>query len=316
MRIVYFGTPDFSAAVLEYLLIKGVSVVAVVTQPDKLSGRTLQKKSSPVKELIGRAASDIPVFQPNKISDREFIDEIRSFDADLFLVVAFGQIFPKILLDMPPLGCVNIHTSLLPKYRGAAPIHRCVMNGEKETGVTVMYMAEKLDAGDIITAERVPVGDKMTFGELEEVLSKVARDLIYRTLDKMEQGSITPVRQDEELATYAKKVEKEEGEINWTNSAKMLHNLIRGMTPRPGAWCRVLLRGRQVRMKIHEACPDLAEGSPGEILSFGPEGAVIGCRENSLRLVRVQLEGKKTMNFSEFAKGYSRDDISFSFADK
>lgn len=302
MKVVFFGTPRFAANVLTYLLDHGVDVVSVVTRPDKPKGRSDKLIPTPVKEVA--VERKIPVHQPVKVSSPDFSDILPSYGADLFIVVAYGEIVKQHILDMPRLGCVNLHTSLLPKYRGAAPIQRAVMNGEEETGVSIMYMAKKMDAGDIIQIQKVPIGPNETFGELEEKLCQIGSEMMLETIRNFEEGPVQGTPQHNDEATFAPKVELEDCEVDWTKPASEIHNLVRGSQPYPGAWCWVEVRGKKKRMKlIKTVIGSLTGSNPAKIISVNREGLEIGCGRGSIRIEKLQLEGKKAMPPEELLRG-------------
>lgn len=311
MKVVFFGTPQFSAEILKDLIEKGLDIVAVVTQPDKLQGRHLKLHKPAVKKMIEEIDPNIKVLQPKKISDPSFYDIIETFQADLFVVVAFGQIFPETLLKMPRLGCVNVHTSLLPKYRGAAPIERVLINGESVTGVTIMYMVKELDAGDILATKKVEIAPQMNALDLTLALCEASKNLLYPTLQRLNEGKIKPLAQEHDQATYAKKVLPKDGQINWKCPAVEILNQFRGVSPKPGAWCIMELRGKEVRVKILKLSLSLLEGRPSEILKYSQEHIIVGCESQSIKIERLQVEGKKPLEVSEFIKGYSLKDIFF-----
>ncbi len=306
IKIVFFGTPFFASEILRFLLQHQMKVAAVVTQPDRPKGRSLQLSYSPVKTLVSELDPKIPVYQPEKASEEQFLKTLASLDADLYVVVAYGQILSQKLLDIPKLGCINVHASLLPKYRGAAPIHRCLMAGEKETGIAIQKMVRQLDAGDVIAVSKTAIGPEMNFGELERKLCDLAKPLLLSVLHSYEtngKGIPHAVPQDHTLATYASKIELDEGLIDWRRPADDIHNLIRAFSPRPGAWCWIDSDGEKKRLKIlSSACVDLS-GNPGEILSL--EG-VVACGKGAIRLIAVQPEGKKAMNGADWLRGQKR----------
>ncbi len=298
MKIVFFGTPSFAAEILAYLLDNSVAIAAVVTQPDRPKGRSLQMAPSPVKALVQDRAPSLPLFQPEKSSNEEFLSRIAELKADLYVVVAFGQILPQKLLDIPPLGCINVHTSLLPKYRGAAPIQRALFNGDAETGVSIQKMVRQLDAGDVVAVEKLEIPLEMTYGELEVKLCSLAKPLLIKVLDLYKKGIPAGTPQDPAQVTYAAKVELEEGEIHWERPAFEIHNLVRAFSPRPGAWCWA----QSKRLKILRSRPHSSpQGRPGEILSL--KDALIGCGEGALELLQVQPEGKKPMSGADWLRG-------------
>lgn len=312
MRIIFFGTPAFSAEILKDLVGKRVEVLAIVTQPDKVQGRHLKCQESAVKRVAKELLPDVPIFQPERVSAESFLEVLSHFEVDCFVVVAFGQIFPKFLLDMPPLGCINIHTSLLPKYRGAAPIQRVLMNGESETGVSIMYMVEKCDAGDVLTMKSLPIPEDMTAEELTLELCALAKDLLVDTLFDLKKGRIKAKPQDHSKVTFAKKVNPEHAQIDWSKSARSHYNQYRGVTPKPGAWCNLWIRGKEVRLKLLKVAPINLQGPPGTIIKYKQhEEFVVACAENALSLREVQIEGKKAVNATAFMLGYSKEDLSF-----
>ncbi len=315
MKVVFFGTPFFSAQILKYLIQKNVEIIAVVTQPDKEQGRNLKLQEPAVKKIAKELIPAIPILQPHKISTPEFTEYLLSLNADIFVVVAFGQIFPEKLLKMPRLGCINVHTSLLPKYRGAAPIQRCILAGEKETGVTIMYMVKELDAGDILAVEKIAIGPTMNALELTVALCEVSKKLLYDTMLKLNLKQIHPIEQDHSGVTYAKKITPQDGQIQWgSHTAEEIYRQYRGVTPAPGAWCLVSIRGKSLRLKITGMHLSQKSGEPGHILSYDSEGIVIACKQGAIQITQLQLEGKSVVAASEFVKGYSSKDFSFTEA--
>jgi methionyl-tRNA formyltransferase len=306
-RIVFFGTPFFAAEILEHLIQHQVPIEAVVTQPDRPKGRSLQLAPSPVKTIAEKMG--IPILQPEKCSDPTFLTQIAQIPAQLYVVVAFGQILPQKLLDIPPLGCINVHASLLPKYRGAAPIHRCLLNGDKETGVCIQKMVKQLDAGDVIDESRLSIPPEMTFGELEVALCNLSKPLLLSILKAYTRGVPPALPQDSNLVTYAAKVEPEEGKIDWSQSATQLHNLIRAFNPRPGAWCQIRQNGEQKRLKIFRTHVEQATGTPGQILPT--KDFIVACGSGALRIQEVQPEGKARMNGSDWLRGQKSVPIFF-----
>lgn len=309
MRVVYFGTPNIAAKVLSFLLENDVEIVAVVTKPDRPKGRSGEAIPTPVKVVA--LAHNLPVYQPEIVSDPAFAPTLEHYDADLFVVVAYGEIIKQHLLDMPKKACVNLHASLLPKYRGAAPIQRCIIEGEKESGVTIMYMVRKMDAGDMIKVAKVPIGPNMTAGELEEALCETGKHALLDVIRAFEQGPVPGTPQDHTQATLAPKMELEDCQIDWSQSAEILHNLVRGATPHPGAWCTVKVKGQEKRLKLLQTVVEPRQGAPRSILSGPKEGLIIACGQDALRLSRIQLEGKKAMSDLEFACGISFEQLQF-----
>lgn len=307
MKIIFFGTPHIAAKILESLMMHH-EVVAVVTKPDKKQGRDLQLRPSAVKLWVEANCPHIPVLQPLKISTEEYREKLTQFNADIFVVVAYGEIIKQFILDLPPLGCINIHASLLPKYRGAAPMHRAIINGEKETGVSIMEMVLALDAGPILHVEKTPITDEMTVGELEKKLEVLGAEGLLKTLEQIHQKKIHKSYQDDSLATYAAKITPEECEIKWTRSALSIHNLIRGVTPAPGAWCWIFLKNQTEpkRLKIKKSIllQKTSSASPGSIICYDKTSWEVAAGEGVLRILEVQLEGKKSVTAEEFMKGY------------
>lgn len=308
LKVVFFGTPRFAATILDYLLQKKANIVAVVTKPDKPQGRNQELKAPPVKVLAER--HNLPLFQPQKASAAEFASVLEKLDADLFFVVAYSEIFKENLLKMPRLGCVNVHASLLPAYRGAAPIHRSVMAGDKETGVTIMSMAKELDAGEILAVAKTPISEEATTGELFETLSHLGAQALWDVLCQFEEGKVQGVAQDPSKVTYAAKVTSDEAWVDWSKPAWTLHNHIRGLNPKPGAWANIWIRGERKRLLIKKTHVESQScGRPGEILNT--PGFVVGCGEGALSLDEVQLEGKKALNSKEFLRGFPKEELYF-----
>lgn len=294
------GTPDFAAAALEAIVEAGHEVVAVVTQPDKAKGRSDKLLPPPVKEVAQK--HKIPVLQPERIKRPEAVEQLRAYPADIFVVAAFGQILSKEILEMPRFGCVNIHASLLPKYRGAAPIQWAILDGEKQTGITIMQMGIGLDDGDILLQSRIPILDTDTGDSLFDKLMKEGARLIVEALPRIEAGELTPVAQDESLATHVGKIEKSMGKLDFGRSAVELDRQIRALNSWPSCFCRY--HGKQ--LKIWEAQPltDNKEGAePGQIVAMAKDSFVVQTGEGQLSVTSVQLEGKKRMAVKEFLLG-------------
>lgn len=304
MRIIFMGTPDFSVPTLERLIASRHEVIAVVTQPDKPKGRGKEVQMPPVKETA--LQHGIPVYQPVRARETSFVGEIRSLAPDVVVVIAFGQILSRELLDVPKLGCVNIHASLLPKYRGAAPIQWAVINGDRETGITTMMMDVGMDTGDMLEKLVVPLGEKETGGSLFDRLSLLGGDLILSTLDKLEDGTLVRTPQDHDEATHVKKIEKSMGDIDWTMDAAAIERLIRGLNPWPSAYTH--WNGKI--LKIWEA--DVASGdgsqgsraSAGEVLEAAGDSLKVQTGNGVLDIRSLQLEGKKRMDTGAFLRGY------------
>lgn len=303
MKIIYMGTPDFAVAPLEAILKAGHEVTAVVTQPDRQKGRGREVQYSPVKECA--LSYGIPVLQPLKIKEKDAVEELRKYPADIFVVAAFGQLLSEEILNMPRLGCINIHASLLPAYRGAAPIQWCVINGEEKTGVTIMQMAKGMDTGDILLQKEVVLDEKETGGSLFDRLMETGAELIVEALQRIENGEITPVSQREELATYAGKITKDMGNIDFTKAAVTIERLIRGLNPWPSAFTHY--KGKI--LKIWEAdvvseCANAENPVPGTVIAMDKESFTLATGEGALRIRSLQPEGKKRMSCAEFMRGY------------
>ena len=303
MKIIYMGTPDFAVAPLEAILKAGHEVTAVVTQPDRQKGRGREVQYSPVKECA--LSYGIPVLQPLKIKEEDAVEELRKYPADIFVVAAFGQLLSEEILNMPRLGCINIHASLLPAYRGAAPIQWCVINGEEKTGVTIMQMAKGMDTGDILLQKEVVLDEKETGGSLFDRLMETGAELIVEVLPKIEAGELTPVVQKEELATYAGKITKDMGNIDFAKSALTIERLIRGLNPWPSAFTHY--KGKI--LKIWEAdvvseCANAENPVPGTVIAMDKESFTLATGEGALRIRSLQPEGKKRMSCAEFMRGY------------
>ncbi len=300
MKIVFMGTPDFSVPVLDALAGGGHQIAAVVTQPDKPKGRGKAVVMSPVKEKALELG--IPVYQPIKARDPEFVQVLKELDPDVIVVVAFGQILPKSILTLPTFGCVNIHASLLPKYRGAAPIQWAVIHGEKESGVTTMMMDEGIDTGDMLEKRSVELSPDETGGSLHDKLSRMGAELILSTLSKLEEGTLVPTPQTEEDSCYAKMLTKAMGDIDWTMDAVSIERMIRGLNPWPSAYTR----WNQKTLKIWKAKPldQEYEGACGEVV-YTDKGAIyVKTGKGTLSIEELQPEGKKRMETESFLRGY------------
>jgi len=304
IKIVYFGTPQFAANVLQYLLQHGVVISAVITKPDRPQGRSSTPVPTPVKLIAEAQNPSLPIYQPEIVSALDFAPILEKYQPDLFVVVAYGEIIKQHLLDMPKVACINLHASLLPKYRGAAPIQRCIINGETESGVTVMHMVKKMDAGDMIATAKVAIGPDMTYGELEEALCLTGCELLLKTIREFEKGVPERTPQNHELATLAPKIELEDTQVDWHQPAQSIHNLIRGVTPHPGAWCFVNTKGQKKRLRIMTTRLADSSGEPGAIISSDKNGIIVACGQGAIRLVQIQLEGKKPMSADEFMRGH------------
>lgn len=314
MRVVFFGTPVIAAEALTYLLQHGVDVAAVVTRPDKPQGRSSELIPTPVKQVANAHNPPIPVFQPVLVSAPEHSTFLQQFDADLFVVVAYGEIMKQHILDMPKTACINMHVSLLPKYRGAAPIQRAVINGERESGISIMHMVKKMDAGNIISTVKVPIGPDTTFGELERSLSLEGAKLLLKTIQDFASGNQLPGQvQDENQVTFAPKIELEDCKIDWTQPAQTVHNLVRGVNPYPGAWCNVDVKGQRKRLRVisTKLAEPKTDSSAGSQVPSAENLLKIACGSGVLELLEVQLEGKKAMNAADFMRGHPAGSLIF-----
>lgn len=298
MRVLYMGTPDFAAAALEAIVEAGHEVVAVVTQPDKEKGRGKAVSMSPVKECALK--HNIPVLQPVRIRRPECVDELKQYPADVFVVAAFGQILTQEILDMPKLGCINIHASLLPAYRGAAPIQWAILDGLKETGVTIMQMDAGIDTGDILLQEKIDIEPTDTGESLFDKLSVLGAKTIVKALPMIEQGTLQPVKQDDSKSNYAKMLSKEMGLIDWNMDAEVIERYVRGLNSWPSAY--TYIGGKQ--LKIWRAEVVQSEGTPGEVTGVDKKSFTVACGNKSLKLLEIQLEGKKRMDVGAFLLGY------------
>jgi methionyl-tRNA formyltransferase len=314
LRIVFMGTPELAAASLEALLAsKDFQIVASVTQPDRPKGRDLKLRASPVKELALK--SGIPVLQPQRARAPEFILELQKFAPDLIAVAAFGQILPQSILDLPEHGCLNVHTSLLPKYRGAAPIQWAILNDEPETGITIMQMDAGLDTGAIITQEKTLITDTDTGQTLHDRLAEMGGALLVRTIPGFISGKLQPRPQPQEGATYAAKIKKQDGQIDWRQPARTIWNRVRGLTPWPGTFTWWNSPAGRPLIKIGEATPWERRGpggptsdqertsKPGEILKADKEGIIVACGDNALIISVLQKEGGKRLTAQQFLTG-------------
>ena len=301
MRVIFMGTPDFSVGTLQALIDAGHEVVLAVTQPDKPKGRGKSMQFPPVKEAA--LEHGIEVYQPRRVREPECVEYLRSFDADIIVVVAFGQILPKEILEMPKYGCVNVHASLLPKYRGAAPIQWAVINGEKVSGVTTMRMDEGLDTGDMILKEEIELAEDETGGSLFDRLSKTGATLCVKTMEAIENGTAVYTPQDSSLATHTAKIHKELGSIDWTKPAKEIECLIRGLDPWPSAYTR--LGDKTLKIWKAKVLDENTKAAPGCLVKVTKNTIWVQTGEGVLSLLEVQLEGKKRMTTESFLNGYT-----------
>lgn len=307
MRVLFMGTPDFAVPTLRTLIESGHEVIGVVTQPDKPKGRGGKMQCSPVKEVAVEAG--LPVYQPAKVRDEAFLFELRSLYPDVIVVVAFGQILSKEILEIPEYGCLNVHASLLPKLRGAAPIQWSVIQGDRESGVTIQQMDEGLDTGDILMTQTCVLDEKETGGSLFDRLSVLGGPMILKVLEDAEAGRLKPIPQNEEEHTYAKKLTKGTGKMDFTRPAAELERLIRGLNPWPSAY--TFLHGKMLKVWEAEVGPGeivsgvQSDGKPGTVLAVEKDSFTVQTGEGALKFLSVQLEGKKRMDAAAFLRGYT-----------
>lgn len=299
MRLVFMGTSSFALPPLEALTQSHHQILLVVSQPDRPRGRGKRLSPTPAKETALNMG--LPVITPQRVKEAE--EKIKALQPHLIVVVSFGQILPPSTLEIPSLGCLNIHPSLLPKYRGAAPLQRVIMNGEEETGVTIMWMNEGLDQGDIFLQEKADIDPNETYGELHDRLAIVGAKLLMKALEAIEKGEKKAVPQREEETTYAPPIKKEETRLSWDKPAQEIHNLVRGLSPTPGAsfpWSKGPLK--IIRTRIAEGI----QGKPGEVIEADPRGGrlVVACRKGDVEILQIQPPGKKTMDGASFVRGY------------
>lgn len=301
MKIVFMGTPDISEYILDRLIKSGHEISAVVTQSDKPKGRGNEVAFSPVKKLA--LLNSIPVLQPEKAKDPCFYEELRKYEPDLIVVAAYGKIIPKTILDMPKYGCINVHTSLLPKYRGAAPIQWVILNGEEETGVTIQYMAEGIDNGDIIRSRKVRIESDETAGTLFDKLAEVGADVLLETMDDIENGNVNRIPQNNSEATYVTIIDKSFGHIDFSTKAVEIERKIRGLDPWPSAFC--YLDNKTLKLWKARVLDDKKKNGSqnGTIVAVNSESFVIKTGEGLLEILELQLEGKKRMNTADFLRG-------------
>lgn len=299
MRAVFMGTPEFAVPTLQ-ALIDHHQVEAVVTQPDKQRGRGKKVQFPPVKEKA--VEHEIPVYQPQKARDEEFVEILREINPDVIVVVAYGQILPESILNIPKYGCINVHGSLLPKYRGAAPIQWAVLDGEEKTGITTMYMEKGLDTGDMIDKAEIVLDPKETAGTLHDKLMEIGANLLLETLEKLENETAVRIKQNDSESCYASMLTKEMGQIDFSKSACEIECLIRGMNPWPSAYTS--LNGKTLKVWEAEVLTENSGEEPGTVIDVTKDAIVAACKEGALKLLEVQMAGKKRMKVSAFLPGY------------
>jgi methionyl-tRNA formyltransferase len=297
-RTIFMGTPDFACPTLQTLIDRGENIVAVITQPDRPKGRGQKLMPPPVKELAEN--NRIPVYQPLKVRAPEFVEIIRELKPDIIVVVAFGQILPKALLEIPLHGCINVHASLLPRYRGAAPLNWCIVNGETETGVTTMLMDVGLDTGDMLLVRKTPLDENEDIQSLHDRMAVMGAELLAETLDQMTSGGVVPQPQNDADSCYAPMLKKEDGIIDWAADARAIHDLVRGLAVWPGA-CTAI--GEPV-LKIFRTMLGNGSGAPGTVLQAAKGNFEVACKSGSLFLLELQLAGKKRLDSASFLAGY------------
>jgi methionyl-tRNA formyltransferase len=299
IRTVFMGTPEFALPTLEGLFAFGLPVIGVYTQPDRPSGRGKQLTPSPVKRLA--MDHGLPVCQPLKLRLPEVVEELRALAPDLIVVVAFGQILPKSVLDIPQYGCINVHASLLPKYRGAAPINKAILDGETETGVTTMVMDVGLDTGDMLVKRATPIGPEETAGNLHDRLAILGREAMNETLERLCAGTLVREKQDDALSCYAPMLKKEDGRLDWTRPAAALHNQVRGLDPWPGAY--TMLHGEPLKLARTRPLDETHNSAPGTVLGADAVGVRIACGSGVLSVGELQLPGRKRLPAADFLRG-------------
>lgn len=295
------GTPDFAAGILKKLIDEKFNVVAVFTQPDRPKGRGKEMAFSDVKTAALQAGIK-NIYQPEKINNEESVNILGQIEADAFVVAAYGQLIPEKILEMPPLGCINVHASLLPKYRGAAPIQASILNGDKESGITTILMAKELDAGDILLQESILLDEKETTGTLFDKLQDLGANLIVKTLNDLKEGKITPLKQDETKVSFVRQINKKSGNLDFNKSAKVLEREIRAYNPWPTAFTN--LNDRTLKIWDADVLDDNHGKNPGEVIKVTKDSLIVACKEGALKLNEIQLSGKKRMNIADFLRGF------------
>ena len=299
MRIVFMGTPDIAATCLKKILSDGFEVVGVYTQPDRPKGRGMKMVASPVKEVA--LAAGIPVFQPENFREEETVEALRALKPDVCAVVAYGRILPQKVLDVPKYGCINIHASVLPRYRGSAPYQWAVLDGLRETGVTAMYLCREMDAGDIIDVSKTPIGENETAGELLDRLAVLGADLLSKTLGRFaSEGKVPAVPQNPDEVCYAPMLDKTMCPIDWNKTAQQVHNHVRGLHPWPVATMELLGK----KFKVHATRVVAGSGAPGQILGLTKTGLVVACGEGAVEITSLQAEGGKRMAAPDYFRGH------------
>ena len=298
LRLIFMGTPEFAVPTLLELVAHGHEIAVVYTRAAKPAGRGMKLQPTPVEQEARRLG--IPVLTPTTLKTPEALEEFRAHNADAAIVVAYGMILPKAILNIPKLGCFNLHASLLPRWRGAAPINRAIMAGDAETGVMVMKMDAGLDTGDVAMAERIAITDTMTAADLHDALARLGGDLMVRAIGALERGKLQLTKQGDEGVTYATKIEKAEARIDWNRPARAVLRHIHGLSPFPGAWCEIEIEGEPIRVKILRSALAKGSGAPGELLD---DHLTVACQQGALRILELQRAGKAPMKAEEFLRG-------------
>jgi methionyl-tRNA formyltransferase len=298
LRLIFMGTPEFAVPTLLELVAHGHEIAAVYTRAAKPAGRGMKLQLSPVEVEARRLG--IAVETPRSLKTPDALEKFRAHNADAAVVVAYGMILPQAILDAPKLGCFNLHASLLPRWRGAAPINRAIMAGDSETGVMVMKMDAGLDTGDVAMAERMPITDAMTAADVHDALARLGGDLMVRAIGALERGKLQLTKQGDQVVTYAAKIDKAEARIDWNRPARAVLRHIHGLSPFPGAWCEMALEGAQVRVKILRCAMADGSGAPGELLD---DHLAVACQQGVLRILELQRAGGKPMKAQEFLRG-------------
>ena len=313
MKIIFFGTPDFAANMLDDLVRANVEVVAIVTKPDKPQGRSSKLVPTRVKAKAHDLLPHIPVYQPEKCSTPEFVSILQSFAADLYVVVAYGEILRQEVLDIPPLGCINVHASLLPAYRGAAPIQRCIMNGDKESGVSIIKLVRKMDAGDVVKMGRLTVSEEMIAPELEQALCRLGASVLLETLVELQAGTAVFTPQEHDKVTFAEKILPADCDIDWNMPSCDIHNKVRALTPHPGAYFYATIRGERKRVKILRSKSWPHENKLQALCYQTKKNELmIGCSSGSLQVLELQIEGKAMMQAEVFLRGCALSEFQIS----
>ena len=298
MRILFMGTPEFAQLSLKALCEDNRDVVAVITQPDKPKGRGYEMSMPEVK--VYALKKNIPVYQPETLRDNAILPILEEYKPDVIVVVAYGKILPEYILNFPRYGCINIHGSLLPEYRGAAPIQRAVIDGKKVSGVTSMYMEKGLDTGDMLIKRELPIGEETTAGEYHDALAVLGGEVLLETLDALSAGTLSPKKQDDSLSTYASQLSKAEGEIDWNRTNEQIYNKVRGLNPWPKAFS--FIDKKRIVIDFVYKCDKC--GNAGEVIEASDDGIVVACKEGSVIIKEFKPEGKKKMSVSEYLRGH------------